>query len=168
MKIAHSREFRISRFWSRIIKPDDSSCWEWSGSVDALGYGICYWETKPENKRRCVAIRAHRLVWELTNGPIQNKDLCVCHHCDNPPCCNPSHLFLGTRADNNADKMAKGRNADNRGVKNPRAKLNEDSVREIRVGLSSGNSQSELARKFGVRQAQIWRIKEGVPWSSVT
>lgn len=70
-----------------------------------MGYGIFNAGTGRANRR---TVYAHRFAWEITNGPIP-VGLLACHHCDNPPCCNPAHLFLGTHADNNADMNAKGR-----------------------------------------------------------
>lgn len=93
------------RLWEKIRKAGPDDCWEWtakSRSGSALGYGTIRVAGR--------LIGAHRLVWELTNGPIPD-DLCVLHECDNPPCCNPTHLHLGTRADNMAEKVARGRAA---------------------------------------------------------
>lgn len=89
------------RFWRYVEKRGDDECWEWTGSRFAKGYGVfCL------NKRDRIG--AHRMSWTLTNGPIQGR-LWVLHRCDNPPCCNPAHLFLGTPVDNVRDMHMKGR-----------------------------------------------------------
>lgn len=87
-----------AHFWSRVRKSD--GCWEWSGSLTSAGYG----HTGYLGRTRL----AHRIAWELTNGPIP-AGMQLCHHCDNPPCCRPDHLFIGTASDNRLDSMAKGR-----------------------------------------------------------
>ena len=89
------------RFWKRVKKTKD--CWEWQGmkKKDGLPYGLV--------KIFFRRFYAHRVAWELTNGPIP-KGLNVLHRCDNPVCVRPSHLFLGTQADNIADMVSKGRN----------------------------------------------------------
>lgn len=87
-------------FWARVVKED--GCWRWVGAIDRGGYG------RFTVRRR--AIRAHRYAWEAVNGPVPTG-LCVCHHCDNPRCVRPDHLFVGTYADNNRDRDAKGRTA---------------------------------------------------------
>jgi len=76
-------------------------CWVWIGRTTDDGYGTLCWKGNDH-------VRAHRLAWELANGPIL-EGLWVLHHCDNPPCCNPRHLFLGTAKDNRQDDMRKGR-----------------------------------------------------------
>jgi len=86
------------RFWARIEKGND--CWPWKSRTDKDGYGKVHWAGESN--------RAHRVAWEITNGPIPDG-LLVCHSCDNPPCCNPSHLFLGTNAENMRDASAKRR-----------------------------------------------------------
>jgi hypothetical protein len=105
--------------------------------------------------------RAHRLVWEQSHGVIP-EGLCVCHHCDNPVCVNVNHLFLGTNAENTADKMNKGRHFAQFGEMHGLAKLTEDKVMEIRL---STEYQSEMARKFGVSEATISNIKHHRTWA---
>lgn len=89
------------RFWTHI-RVTEAGCWEWTGKRRANGYGLT-----SINRRD---VRAHRMAWTLSQGPIPDG-LCVCHHCDNPPCVNPAHLFLGTKGDNLRDMCAKGRDS---------------------------------------------------------
>lgn len=89
----------------------------------------------------------------------------VCHRCDNPPCINPDHLFLGTNYDNVADKLKKGRHRTIRGSDRTDAKLTEADVLEIRA--ASGISQQKLAEKYGVHQVLISKIKKGERWGHV-
>jgi hypothetical protein len=96
------------RFWPKVVKSD--GCWLWVGAKFERGYG-CIVAGGPRINGRPAERRhlyAHRVSYELSVGPIPDG-LYVCHHCDNPPCVNPSHLFLGTATDNNRDREAKGR-----------------------------------------------------------
>ena len=106
--------------------------------------------------------KAHRMAWELTHGEIP-KGMCVCHACDVRNCVNPSHLFLGTTAENNYDMFAKGRNVVVKGVSHGMARLRELDVLHIKSVAKIGN-YSTLARSYGVSVQQISRIANGQQW----
>ncbi len=145
-----------------LLEPDlNSGCWLWSGALSKDGYGkiTIGGRTKRVNRVK----RVHRVSWELHFGPIP-AGLCVCHRCDTRPCANPAHLFLGTVADNMADKAAKRRCADQRGTSNPFNKLTPDQVAEIRT-LKGLVFQRDLAAKFGTCQSNISLIQRGVTWT---
>lgn len=131
-----------------------STCVLWTGAVKRDGYG-----------KACVEGRrsgAHRVSYEASVGPIPNW-MQVCHRCDVPACVNPDHLFLGTFADNMADKIAKGRQNPCVGERSGKAKLSNADVAEIRrrlVGCARG-TQSALAREYGVNKTTINVIANG-------
>jgi hypothetical protein len=109
----HLEDINAFRFWAKVDKngptPEHHSglgpCWMWTRSRDDRGYGDGYGYFGVKRKVR----KAHRVAWVLTCGPIPDDTPHVLHHCDHPSCCNPSHLFLGTHAQNMADMAAKGR-----------------------------------------------------------
>jgi len=102
-------------------------------------------------------------MWLVTHGEIP-AGICVLHHCDNRACCNPDHLYLGTKLDNARDRVRRKREGDRRGEKNGRAKLTADDVRTIR---SSKTNQCVLAADYGISQAMVSQIQRGVAWRHI-
>ena len=157
-----AEEALLARFWAKVDQRGTEDCWPWTGSCDAKGYGS-FWN-------RGGTTRAHRLCWDITNGPAGSRH--VLHRCDNPRCCNPRHLWLGSNQDNVDDKMSKGRHGwrlDSRpilrGEANPRAKLTRAAVAQIREMYELGGpSQRALARRFGVSQRCILFVLRGETW----
>lgn len=133
-----------TRLWGKINGRGPDECWEWVAGRDKWGYGLF----KLNGKR----VLAHRLVFALINGEIPDG-LLVCHSCDNPSCCNPSHLWLGTHKQNMSDKTSKGRQP--KGEEHPASKLTEKDVKEIRKLFAAGTLQIALAKYFGVDKSVI-------------
>jgi len=146
----------LDRFWSKVDIRDEDECWLWRAGKDKDGYGQF-------SISHTVNKRAHRIAYELTYGAIKDGEK-VCHTCDNPPCCNPKHLFAGTQATNIADRVHKGRTARNRGEKCGRAKLTEADVREIRALRKTGLSLRSIARLFPVHNVTIGCIVRNETW----
>lgn len=146
-------------FWNRVIKSD--GCWGWTGQKHPHGYGEI--ERRYEGKR--YVILAHRISWILHKGKIPHG-LRVLHACDNPPCTNPDHLFLGTQLENIQDAVMKGRNA--RGERLPGAKLTNITVRKIReLHDSGGITHQALADQFGVTRSLITCVVNRQIWKHV-
>jgi len=184
-----------SRFWSKVDKSSaeiksphvTSPCWEWTAGTDGrYGRFACNGET-----------RAHRVAWTLAHGTVPDG-LCVLHRCDNPPCVRVEHLFLGTDLDNSQDKEQKGRAGHVSGAEHParlhperlargdkngsrvhperlprgakqwRAKLTEQTVREIRTKYATGQHlQADLAVAYGVEQTVISKVVLRRSWKHV-
>lgn len=155
-----SRPFYCSmecHYWSKVIQRDGDECWGWSGAKLKSGYGCVNWGGRIYGKFLC----AHVLSWQIANGQTVPKGLCICHKCDNPECSRPDHLFLGTHADNVADKVAKGRQP--RG-ETSYSKLTESQVIQIRADT---RPQKKIAADFGICQQVVSKIKRRVLWAHV-
>lgn len=144
------------RFWEKVDKKGPDDCWNWLAGKSGAGYGT-FWAWGRNRG-------AHRVAWRLTQGEIPDG-LCICHHCDNPLCCNLNHLFLGTRADNNHDMIAKGRAASGADSNSGKRKLTEEEVLEIRQRYTNGDiTQRELAQDYPVGQSQICLVVNQKRW----
>lgn len=143
------------RFEEKFVK-HSSGCYIWTRAIDSCGYGrISY------NGKNCYA---HVISFQLYKGITDKKH--VCHTCDNPSCVNPEHLFLGTRADNMADMIAKGRGNKSFGSSHFKTNLKEDDVLTIRR-LENIISKKELAKRYNVNQEAIYKIQNRITWKHV-
>lgn len=143
------------KFWGKVDVGHPVDCWEWLATKNNYGYGKFHLSGK--------TWLAHRAAWILIFGPIP-KGFCVLHRCDNPPCCNPSHLFLGTRGDNIRDAARKGRMAS--GEEHYQSKLTEEEVLEIhKLYDTSEWTLAGLAEEYGVSTGTIGRVLSGKTWS---
>ena len=152
----YSRKTLAERFEMKVNKETTpEGCWLWTACTTPAGYG----QIRVNGK----STQAHRIAWELANGPIP-PGLDVLHHCDNPPCVNPKHLFLGTDVENQQDCVEKGRHNPNCGEDRPNAKLSIIAVQEIR---ESKLSAYKLATKFSVSRSAIRAVLDGRNWKQV-
>ena len=147
------------RFWLYVEKCDDG-CWRWTGGKDTHGYGQFGINGK--------MIRTHRFSYELhhpVSKPMNENELYILHSCNNPACCNPAHLRLGTHQDNMNDKKSQGRGVVPKGEERVNSKLNEKQVLEIRERYASGGfTQQKLADEYGVSVGLICRIINRKTW----
>jgi len=170
----HTMSERVDAFWSKIDRsggPD--ACWPWTSNVTPAGYGRPRWGGPH--------LLAHRIAWGLVNGVIPDG-VCALHSCDNPPCCNPAHLFLGSRRDNVADMIAKGRarkatgaatgahtcpESVARGSAHRGSKLKESDIIAIRAAVAAGEYKTSVARRYSVSDALIGMIVRREAWNHV-
>jgi hypothetical protein len=183
------------QFWQNVDRggpvhpytPELGRCWTWRKGKGPHGYGSVQFNGR--------TARANRVAWQLANGPIPDG-MCVCHSCDNPPCCRPGHLYLDTNQGNMDDKVRKGRSYRPTGDRNgarrhpenmtrgdrhwsrrcpervPRgensvtAKLTESKVMVIRQ-RSENESMEQLAREYGVTKATIFKAVHRKTWRHV-
>lgn len=183
-RLGHDDERAEVMFWAKVDRSGE--CWVWLGARDARGYGRL--------RRRGRYVKAHRYVWTITNGEIP-EGLFACHHCDNPPCVRPDHLFLGTQSDNARDMVAKGRSASGalsgsytrpdrrprgerhgthtrpdriaRGERLPHTILSAEDIPVIRARLAAGERTGSIGHDYGVTGAAIRDIRRGRNWKHV-
>lgn len=144
----------IARFWSKVQAGRLSACWEWTASKTSFGHG--------DFKVQGATHAAHRVAYAIATGDFPGDGV-VRHRCDNPACCNPHHLVVGTHADNVADRVRRQRSAF--GEKSGRAKLTERDVREILSRPSA--TLTGLARRYGVHPSTIEAIRYRRSWRHV-
>jgi len=157
---------QIRRFWNKADRVAPSVCWNWHGTTkDGRGYHRPVVSLGPAANRFYYG--ASRVSYYIHTG-VDPAEKEVCHSCDNPLCVNPHHLWLGTQADNVADAVAKGRHKPGRfghGEASPSSKLTEVAVRAIR---KARGRQRDIARMFGVSQANVSAITTLKTWAHVT
>lgn len=160
----------VETFWSRVDKngpvpshrPDLGPCWLWTrAKAVAGGYGIF----GPSFKR---VYRAHRFSWTVVHGPIP-AGMFICHHCDNPPCVRPDHLFLGTNQENMRDCADKGRSKldPQRGEAHHSATVTERQVRDIRRRYAQSQTPKVISKELGVSYRATWCIVHRLTWKDV-
>lgn len=168
-KNAYQRDF-LSAFWSKVDVCGAHECWPWMGGRLRKGYGHL--------NLRYMSTTAHRVAYELSTGVELPDELEGCHTCDNPPCCNPSHIFPGTTKENAEDCSRKNRH--NRVPSFGRRILTAEQVAEIRFVMAnipkghrwSGSPKTNMrlgfANRFGVNVRTIIKVERGETWNQNT
>lgn len=149
----------LDRLWSKVDIRGSDECWLWIAAIDRDGYG--------QMKVGGVQEKAHRLAWQFSNGTDIPDNMIILHTCDNPSCCNPAHLILGTARDNTQDMIKKGRRWSVHGERNGMSKLTDTDVLLIFDLAESGEHGSVIARKFNVGDSTISAILRGDRWKHI-
>lgn len=149
----------LTRFWERVKVLGIDDCWEWTGATETFGYGRFYFCGRTQT--------AQRVSWQLTNGPIP-VGMCALHKCDNPPCVNPNHLFLGSKTDNAADRQSKGRTRCAIGEAQGSSKLKTSEIEQIKRLRKTGLLQRDIAKRFNVSRSLVGMIVNGKRWSHLS
>jgi hypothetical protein len=143
------------RFWMKVNKQAPNGCWEWTGA--RAGKEQRYAQTRHDGKHVLV----HRLVMGEPDG-------LVLHHCDNPICVNPDHLYVGTYADNVRDMMERGRNVPPVGEKNGQAKITEEIAAQIVAMYKNGMKPAKIAKMLGLGYYTVQNITRGRTWKHLS
>lgn len=151
---------QIDRFWSHVEKAGPNDCWLWKRSKHNKGYGQVGFGVNGKVEMH----KAHKVAWEITHNRLIPKGVHGLHTCDTRACCNPHHVFLGSNADNMADRDAKGRQA--RGERHGAAKISDDQARLVKYRLG-GLKISEIAKLIGVSYHLVYGIREGRTWAHI-
>jgi hypothetical protein len=146
------------RFWSKVDRRGDDECWPWLAYRKPAGYGQF-------TVRKGVFATASRVALALTLGRPLVRGEVACHACDNPPCCNPAHLFVGTQVDNSVDCIVKGRARRAQGEQQGAAKLVEADVLAILAEPAYYGVARALSRRYGVSESVIRRIRQRRLWA---
>lgn len=143
----------VERFLAKVTVTPEPNCWVWNGAATIFGHGQIQKGGTGKDRRKLLT--AHRVSWEIARGEIPDG-MFVLHTCDNPRCVNPSHLFLGTKAENSADMVSKGRQK--RGFDLPQTKLSAADIAKIR---KASGSQKEIGKRFNISQSHVCNIRAG-------
>ena len=153
-----SKKYTAATFWAKVKTGTAFDCWPWTGALNTWGYGDVLYKGRRSN--------ASRVAYLLSGGKVP-KGLVVCHRCDNPACCNPKHLWVGTQAENLKDCRDKGRARVLSGEEHPRptAKLTPKQVMDAKRAYANGTTQTALGLKYGVHSSTISRAVRGEKWA---
>lgn len=150
------------RFWLKVDK--SGGCWIWQGARSGDGYGL-FTVRLPGGKRKTYL--THKFAFEQVFGEVP-AGLYVCHHCDNPPCVNPSHLFQGTPGQNIKDSQEKGRRPVSPPRSEPKHRMDPYTVQRIRELVASGAMQTgEVSKEYGISTSNVRYILNGQIWANV-
>jgi hypothetical protein len=156
----------VTSLWAKVDKKSNDECWPWLGQITEKGYG----RVRFQGGR----YYAHRVIFwlEFPNeinlaAPKVDRDTqgFLLHKCDNPICCNPSHLFVGSQLDNIRDRDSKNRHADFSGEKNPNSKFSKEQVQQMKQEKENGKTAVAIAKEHGVSYSCIKRLLRGVTYN---